>query len=201
MKVQCFCFKFLFVLLLLGISFSYAQKRYDLVYTQYTSCKYNPYTEKYCTDNDEAIWKNGTVKITLTQDSVLYVHLNKSKTYRIKLNYIKSDYNSDNEEIAVLTGRSESNNYMLVIGPRYFNFVKVKQWGIYFIDKSTPKKQNYTSRDFGIINYSIKGFGYCLYNEETEAYDDSCSYYNYGLGKSFSVNSCTKSRFFHFLLG
>lgn len=192
MKVQCFCFKFLFVLLLLGISFSYAQKRYDLVYTQYTSCKYNPYTEKYCTDNDEAIWKNGTVKITLTQDSVLYVHLNKSKTYRIKLNYIKSDYNSDNEEIAVLTGRSESNNYMLVIGPRYFNFVKVKQWGIYFIDKSTPKKQNYTSRDFGIINYSIKGFGYCLYNEETEAYDDSCSYYNYDNVRNISVSSYVK---------
>ena len=29
------------------------------------------------------------------------------------------------------------------------------------------------------------------------AYDDAAI----GLGKSFSVNSCTKSRFFHFLLG
>lgn len=181
-----------FVVLVLGLSFSYAQKRYDLVYTQYTSCKYNPYTEKYCVDNDEAVWKNGTVQITLTQDSVLYVHLNKSKTYRIKLNFIKSDYNSSNEEIVVLTGRSESNNYMLVIGPRYFNFLKVKQWGIYFEDKSTPKKQNYTSRSFGKINYSIRGFGLCLYNEETEAYDDSCSYYNYDGPKNISLSSYVK---------
>ncbi|MBR2094051.1 MAG: trypsin-like peptidase domain-containing protein [Fibrobacter sp.] len=183
---------YFFIPLLLGVSFSFAQKNYDLAYTQYTSCKYNPYTEKYCTDEDDAIWKNGVVKITITQDSVLYVNLNKDKIYRIKLNFIKSDYNSDNEEIVVLTGRSETNNYMLVIGPRYFNFLKVKKWGIYFEDKSTPQKQNYTFRDFGKITYSIKGFGICLYNEETEAYDDSCSYYNYDNVREISVSSYVK---------
>ena len=186
MWVQKLCLKCL-VILVLGLSFSYAQKKHELVYTQYTSCKYNSYTKKYCTDDEETIWKNGIVKITLTQDSVLYVYL--KRTYRIKLNLIESDYNRNNEEIVVLTGRSESNNYMLVIGPRYFNFVKEKQWGIYFEDKSTAKKENYASRSFGKIDYSIRGFGSCLYNKETETYDDSCSYYNSDDTHSISVSS------------
>lgn len=186
--------KYLIVCICLLVSsiFSHAQKRYDLAYTQYSACKYNSYTGKYCSSKDEPIWKSGVVTIRLTQDSILYVNLNTKKTYRIKLNNIKTDYNSYNEEIVAFTGRSESSNYMLVVGPNYFNFLKIKDWGYYFEDKTPPKKQDLTSRNIGTINFAIKGTSTCMYNEKLKKYDEKdCSFKNLKKKKNVQVRTFT----------
>lgn len=101
--------RFIFFLLMLG-SWGFSEN-FDLNYTQYTYCQYKPYLDKYC-DGEEPVWKSGSLRVTLTDDSLLFVFLNKKTTYRIELNTIETDYNRDNEEILVLTGRSGGQNYM-----------------------------------------------------------------------------------------
>lgn len=106
-----------------------------LDYTQYTFCNYKKSLDTYCDANDRenAIWKSGKIRINLTDDSLLFVFLGK-ETYRIKLNTIRKEYNTDNEEIGIMTGRSGTHNYMFVIGADYFNFLQIRGWGYYFLN-------------------------------------------------------------------
>lgn len=167
--------RFVFFLLML-CSWGFSED-FNLNYTQYTSCKYKPYLDKYC-DGEEPVWKSGSLRVTLTDDSLLFVFLNKKTTYRIELNTIETDYNRDNEEILVLTGRSGGQNYMFVAGPNYFNFLRMHDWGMYFSNNSSEHK-SLASRDFGTRKYPILSTALCYYNEETERYDSSCTYHNF----------------------
>lgn len=78
---------------------------FHLKYTQYTSYTYKPEINEYCYEEDP-VWKSGSLRITVTDDSLLFVFLNKKTTYRIELNTIETEYNSDNEKVLVFTGRS-----------------------------------------------------------------------------------------------
>ncbi len=161
-------------LILWTLSFGAAEDYY-LDYTQYTSCKYKPSSGEYC-DGEESIWKGGQIRINLTDDSLLFVFLGKN-TYRIELNRISSDYNSDGEKILILTGRSGSHNYMFVWGQNYFNFLQIHGWGIYFSNKDAPKK-SLADSDFGTLHYKVNSMASCFYNPDTEKYDSLCTYYN-----------------------
>ena len=176
-----------FLLLLCSWGFS---EDFNLNYTQYTSCKYKPYLDKYC-DGEDPVWKSGSLRVTLTDDSLLFVFLNKKTTYRIELNTIETDYNRDNEKILVLTGRSGGQNYMFVAGPNYFNFLRMHGWGMYFSNNSSERK-SLASRDFGTRKYPILSTALCSYNEETGAYDSSCTYYNFDKPKDFSLRTAYK---------
>ena len=180
--------RFIFFLLMLG-SWGFSEN-FDLNYTQYTYCQYKPYLDKYC-DGEEPVWKSGSLRVTLTDDSLLFVFLNKKTTYRIELNTIETDYNRDNEEILVLTGRSGGQNYMFVAGPNYFNLLRMHGWGMYFSNKSSERK-SLASRDFGTRKYPILSSSICFYGEDSERYDGRCSYYNYDEPKYFVLKTAYK---------
>lgn len=180
--------RFIFFLLMLG-SWGFSEN-FDLNYTQYTYCQYKPYLDKYC-DGEEPVWKSGSLRVTLTDDSLLFVFLNKKTTYRIELNTIETDYNRDNEEILVLTGRSGGQNYMFVAGPNYFNLLRMHGWGMYFSNKSSERK-SLASRDFGTRKYPIHSSSICFYSEDSERYDGRCSYYNYDEPKYFVLKTAYK---------
>ena len=163
-------------LLLLFFFLGFSEDFY-LNYTQYKSCTYKPGTEKYCQMNDEPVWKSGSIRGNLSKDSVLFVFLNKKTTYRIELNTIKSDYNSDGDEIMVFTGRSGAHNYMFVAGPGYFNLIKIRQWGVYF-SNSESKRKRLADSDFGTRKFSIHSMGLCFYSNQTDSYDSNCVYRN-----------------------
>lgn len=162
-------------------------KDYQLDYTQYKSCKYKAKLEKYC-DGEESVWKSGSIRVNVTEDSLLFVFLNKTTTYRIELNTIKTDYNGDGDEILIFTGRSGPHNYMFVMGPDYFNLVRSRSWGLYFSNSGTLRKSlassNFISRKFLARSRTI-----CLYNEKMDRYDSNCVDYKYNEPKSFLLRT------------
>ncbi len=163
-----------FLLMLCSWGFS---EDFHLKYTQYTSCTYKPEIEDYC-DGEDPVWKSGSIRITVTDDSLLFVFLNKKTTYRIELNTIETEYNSDNEKVLVFTGRSGGHNYMFVSGKKYFNFLQIHGWAMYFSNYSSGS-ESLASRDFGTRSYPILSVAFCPYIKATGSYDSSCTCYNY----------------------
>lgn len=155
-----------------------------LDYTQYTFCNYKKSLDTYCDANDRenAIWKSGKIRINLTDDSLLFVFLGK-ETYRIKLNTIRKEYNTDNEEIGIMTGRSGTHNYMFVIGADYFNFLQIRGWGYYFLNTEghtlEAQGEDLSVGDIGTIKYTVNSWTFCNYSETSDKHDSGCVYKNY----------------------
>lgn len=163
---------------------------FHLKYTQYTSCTYKPEINEYCYEEDP-VWKSGSLRITVTDDSLLFVFLNKKTTYRIELNTIETEYNSDNKKVLIFTGRSGGHNYMFVIGTGYFNFLQIHGWAMYFSNYYS-ESGNLASRDFGKRNYPILSTALCYYNEKTESYDSNCTYHNFDEPRNIVLRTAYK---------
>lgn len=179
-----------FLLMLCSWGFS---EDFHLKYTQYTSCTYKPEIDGYCDGEEEPVWKSGSIRVSLTDDSLLFVFLNKKTTYRIELNTIETEYNNNNEKILVLTGRSGGHNYLFVVGKNYFNFLQINGWGMYFLDNSS-KSKSLASRDFGKLKYPILSAALCPYSEETNGYDSRCTYYNYDESRTFILETAYRHK-------
>lgn len=179
------------LLLLFFCSWGFSED-YQLDYTQYKSCKYKANLEKYC-DGEESVWKSGSIRVNVTEDSLLFVFLNKKTTYRIELNTIKTDYNDDGDEIIVFTGRSGPHNYMFVVGPDYFNLVRSRSWGLYF-SNSESKRKSLSASDFGSLKFPILSMAMCYYNAQTNRYDSSCVYYNYDEPRNFLLETAYRNK-------
>ena len=180
------------LLLLLFCSWGFSEDFY-LNYTQYKSCTYKPGTEKYCSEDDESIWKSGSIRINITEDSLLFVFLNKTTTYRIELNTIETDHNEDGDKILILTGRSGNRNYMLVVGPDYFNFLSIRNWAMYFSNSET-KRKSLASSNFGTRKISTLSLAMCFYSGKTDSYDSSCVYYNYDEPRKYILKTSYKQK-------
>lgn len=177
--------------LLLFCSWGFSED-YNFNYTQYMSCKYKANLEKYC-DGEEPIWKSGSIRVNLTNDSLLFVFLNKKTTYRIELNTIRSDYNEDGDEVLVFTGRSGSHNYMFVAGPDFFNFLEVRNWGMYF-SNSESRRKSLSESDFGLRKFPILSTALCYYSGKTDRYDSACTYYNYDEPRDFLLKTAYRNK-------
>lgn len=181
------------LVLLIFCSPSLAKDSY-LDYTQYTFCNYKKTLETYCDEKDRenAIWKSGKLRINLTDDSLLFVFLGK-ETYRIKLNTIRREYNTKNEEIGIMTGRSGTHNYMFVIGTDYFNFLQIRGWGYYFLNTEgqtlATQEGDLSVGDIGTVKYSINSWTFCHYNETSDSYDSGCVYKNYNKPREIFIKT------------
>lgn len=170
-----------------------------LNYTEYTFCKYKESLGTYC-DKEEAVWESGKVRINYSkEDSLLFVFLPK-ETYRIKLNTIRRDYNSDKEEVGIMTGRSGARNYKFAFGQDFFNFFQVHGWAYYFVDSEANASKKYDSGmdlskgNIGTIKYSIKSSAFCLFSETSGKHDSSCVYKNLDKPLEFYVKTFFKNR-------
>lgn len=182
------------LILLFFCSWGFSEDYY-FNYTQYTFCKYKENLEKYC-DEEESVWKNGSIRVNVAGDSLLFVFLNKETTYRIELNNIKSDYNGDGDEILIFTGRSGQHNYMFVVGPDYFNLVRSQSWGLYFLNSESNRKR-LSASDFGLLKFPILSTAMCYYNGQTDRYDSSCIYYNYDEPRNFLLKTVYRNKKLH----
>lgn len=156
-------------------------KEHEIKYIQYQICNYSKNTQQYCSDEDEPVYKGGSAKLNISDDSLVTFTFNKDKSYQFRYNRMREDVNSSGEKVIVTTGQSrKGENFMMVNGPGYLNLIKTKQWAMYFTqgknDKS--KKEALKTFDFGKAEYTVASISSCEFNEKTEDYDKNCSFKN-----------------------
>lgn len=169
---------------------------YNLDYIQYQSCSYSAKTQHYCNDNDEPVHKSGTVKIVISEDSMVTFRFTERFTYHFKIDSIRKTANNNGEEIALVTGYSPvGTKFMLVLGNDYFNLVNSKKWALYFLEKESKKKPGRNTikiGHFGKKSYSIASLATCFLNKKTNKFDENCVFNN--LKQNIHVIITTKMR-------
>lgn len=162
-------------------SFSSAAEEFELEFVQYQLCNYSAIKQQYCDENQDYEWISGTVKIRLSNDSLVSFVFQKKK-YSFRYNRIRQDYNSDGDSIVVVSGQNQKGSkFILVLGKDYFNFINSKKWGMYFLreKKKGAKKSDLKKRNFGKITYTAQSMAVCEYDKKTDSYNGNCKFDNF----------------------
>lgn len=192
MKINLKAYRIGVLVLLLAI-LAWSATTQELNYVEYQICNYSELTKNYCTDNEKTTAVNGSATLTVTEDSIVTFVFSKVSSYTFRLNGIEKSMNSEKESVTISWGTgSDGAIYRFVKGPTYFNFIKDKNWAIYFIGENFKDNRGLKSFNFGKKNYSISTLAICAYNEKNDEYD-RCRYDSYTKPLSFDIKSDLKN--------